>query len=57
METKNHVFRFGISFLGSLFTEEKLIGLAYAFEQKTMARTKSQPYITPNFELGDVVGF
>jgi amidase len=57
LKAKDYVFRFGISFLGGLFTEEKLIGLAYAFEQKTMARTKSQPYITPNFELGDVVGF
>ncbi|KAI9170660.1 putative amidase [Paramyrothecium foliicola] len=50
-------FPFGVSFLGDLFSEEKLIGLAYAFEQKTLARNKIQPYIVPSFELGDVVGF
>lgn len=49
--------RFGISFLGGMFTEEKLIALAYALEQKTLARNKVQPYILPEFELGDVVGF
>jgi amidase len=48
--------RFGLSFLGARFSEAKLIGLAYAFEQRTMVRNKVQPYIVPNFELKDVVG-
>jgi amidase len=34
-----------------------LIGLAYAFEQKTGVRDKVQPYIVPGTELGDVAGF
>lgn len=47
---------FGISFLGEKFSEAKLIGLAYAFEQRTMVRNQVQPYIVPNIELGEVVG-
>ncbi|CZR62750.1 related to amidase [Phialocephala subalpina] len=46
---------FGISFLGARFSEEKLIGMAYAFEQRTMVRDKVQPYILPTTELADVV--
>jgi amidase len=48
-------FRFGLSFLGARFTEAQLIGLAYAFEQRTMVRNKVQPYIRPNIELKDIV--
>ena len=49
---------FGLSFLGGLFTEEKLISLAYAFEQKTLVRKKGpKPYIVPNIELSDFVDF
>lgn len=47
---------FGISFLGPKFTETTLIGLAYAFEQKTKIRDKIQPYIIPSIELADVMG-
>lgn len=47
---------FGISFLGPKFTEATLIGLAYAFEQKTKIRDKIQPYIVPSIELADVMG-
>lgn len=47
---------FGISFLGPKFTETTLIGLAYAFEQKTKIRDKIQPYIVPSIELADVMG-
>lgn len=46
---------FGISFLGESFTEEKLIGMAYAFEQRTMARQKVHPYLKPKTEVRDVV--
>ncbi|KAF1810361.1 amidase [Eremomyces bilateralis CBS 781.70] len=47
---------FGISFLGRKWDEAKLIGMAYAFEQKTMTRNKVRPYFVPNIELGDIVG-
>lgn len=46
---------FGISFLGESFTEEKLIGMAYAFEQRTMVRQKVHPYLKPKTEIRDVV--
>ena len=47
---------FGISFFAERFSEEKLIGLAYAFEQRTMVRNTIVPYIQPKTELKDVVG-
>ncbi|KAG9242148.1 amidase [Calycina marina] len=46
---------FGLSFLGGRFDEATLIGLAYAFEQRTMVRDQVQPYIVPNTELADIV--
>lgn len=47
---------FGISFLGAAWSEADLIGYAYAFEQRTMACNKVQPYILPTTELVNVVG-
>ncbi|KAG8162126.1 hypothetical protein KVR01_007891 [Diaporthe batatas] len=47
---------FGISFLGESFTEEKLIGMAYAFEQRTMVRKQVHPYLQPKTEIADVIG-
>ncbi|KAH0595495.1 hypothetical protein MHUMG1_06670 [Metarhizium humberi] len=47
---------FGIAFAGDLFTEEKLIEIAYAFEQKTKVRGTIQPLVKPKTELRDVVG-
>ncbi|KAF7893633.1 uncharacterized protein EAF02_001171 [Botrytis sinoallii] len=47
---------FGFSFLGARFTDAKLIGLAYAFEQITMKRRTVNPYIKPRTDLRDVVG-
>lgn len=44
---------FGISFVSRRWSEETLISLAYAFEQRTMAREKMRPYVRPTFELGD----
>lgn len=44
---------FGIAFIGRRWSEETLISLAYAFEQRTMIRNKRKPYIIPTFELGD----
>jgi len=48
-------FPFGLSFMGDLFTEEKLIPLAYAYEQRTHIRDTVQPYIQPSIELSDMV--
>ena len=49
-------FPFGISFMGAKWSEEKLIGLAYAFEQRTKVRGMVVPYVQPRTELVDVVG-
>lgn len=49
---------FGVAFTGPRFSEELLIGLAYAFEQRTNVRQQVQPLPqnVPKTELGDVVG-
>ncbi|KAI0531651.1 glutamyl-tRNA amidotransferase subunit A [Xylaria digitata] len=47
---------FGLGFLGARFTDAKLIGLAYAYEQRTMVQKSVQPYIVPRIELQDVLG-
>ncbi|KAG8420924.1 hypothetical protein J3458_002839 [Metarhizium acridum] len=47
---------FGLAFAGDLFSEEKLIEIAYAFEQKTKARGTVQPLVKPKTELRDLVG-
>ncbi len=49
----NHPFGFG--FAGDYFSEEKLIGMAYALEQLTQVRTTVKPHIQPKTELKDVV--
>ena len=46
---------FGISFLGPKWSEELLIGLAYAFEQRTLVRNTITPYVEPGYELVDAV--
>jgi amidase len=46
---------FGISFMGPHWSEEMLIGLAYAFEQRTMVRNTITPYIQAKTELVDAV--
>ncbi|KAJ4339819.1 hypothetical protein N0V87_003019 [Didymella glomerata] len=46
---------FGIAFAGKHWSEESLIGFAYAFEQRSHVRTKVKPYIQPTIELADVV--
>ncbi|KAI9840103.1 MAG: hypothetical protein M1837_001907 [Sclerophora amabilis] len=55
VQTGPHI-PFGISFLGRAFSEATLISFAYAFEQRTLARNKVQPYIVPSTELVDVLG-
>jgi amidase len=42
---------FGMSFVGKPWSEEKLIGLAYAFEQKTQTGKTIKPVIVPTTEL------
>ncbi|KAF1976884.1 amidase signature enzyme [Bimuria novae-zelandiae CBS 107.79] len=48
---------FGISFSGAKWSEESLIGFAYAFEQRSLVREKVKPYLLPKTELADVVGY
>lgn len=48
-------FPFGFSFLGARFSEFELVGLAYAFEQRTLVRNTVLPYVQPATELVDVV--
>ena len=42
---------YGLSFLGRKWSEERLIGLAYAFEQRTMVRGEVKPIVVPEREL------
>lgn len=42
---------FGIAFIGRRWSEETLISLAYAFEQRTQSRRKRKPLVSPTFEL------
>lgn len=46
---------FGISFLGARWSEEQLIGMAYAFEQRTLKRDQLRRIIEPKTELRDVL--
>ncbi|KAG0650058.1 amidase, partial [Hyphodiscus hymeniophilus] len=46
---------FGLSFMGAKWSEETLIGFAYAYEQRTHTRSKVRPYIVPNVQLQDVI--
>lgn len=47
---------FGLAFAGKHWSEESLIGFAYAYEQRTHVREKVKPYIQPTIELVDVIG-
>ena len=49
---------FGLSFLGTAFSEFKLIGIAYAYEQATKTRLarKAFPEAIPRTQLRDIVG-
>ncbi|KAG8156735.1 hypothetical protein KVR01_013340 [Diaporthe batatas] len=46
---------FGFSFMGARFTDAKIIGLAYAFEQRTGIRKRIIPCVAPQTDLRDVV--
>lgn len=43
--------------MGAKWSEADLIGFAYAYEQRTMHRNDKQPYLVPNVELADVLGW
>jgi len=47
---------FGISFAGARWSEEALVGFAYAFEQRTRVRERVKPYVSPTTELCHVLG-
>lgn len=49
---------FGISFMGTAFSEFKLISYAYAYEQKTHNRLKKLAYpdAIPKIQLKDIAG-
>ena len=44
---------FGIAFIGRKWSEEKLIALAYAFEQRTKVRQRMKPLFAPRHDLQD----
>ncbi|CAN9477738.1 unnamed protein product [Alternaria alternata] len=46
---------FGVSFMGAKFSEAKLIGLAYAFEQRTRVRDRGKQIIEPMTEIIDIL--
>ncbi|EIW79617.1 amidase signature enzyme [Coniophora puteana RWD-64-598 SS2] len=50
-------YPYGIAFLGTAWSESKLLGYAYAFEQATMVRLKRRAYpeAVPQTQLADVV--
>jgi amidase len=41
--------------MGGKWSEEILIGFAYAYEQRTHVGSKVKPYIMPNVQLQDVI--
>lgn len=46
---------FGISFLGDKWSEEQLIEMAYAFEQRTLKRDQIRRIIEPKTEINDIL--
>jgi amidase len=49
---------FGLSFLGTAFSDFELIGFGFAYEQKTQTRLarKAFPAAIPKTQLKDVLG-
>ena len=49
---------FGLSFLGTAFSEMDLISFAFAYEQKTQTRLKRRAFLEaiPKTQLVDVIG-
>jgi amidase len=42
--------------MGAKWSEETLIGFAYAYEQRTNTRSRVEPYLIPKIQLADVIG-
>jgi hypothetical protein len=42
---------FGLAFISSKWSEERLFAYAYAYEQATMVRDTVKPYILPNTQV------
>ena len=42
-------------FMGEHWSEARILGLAYAFEQRTMMRDSCRPIVQPTLELADVL--
>jgi amidase len=57
LHTSGPGFPFGISFIGTAYSEFNLIGFAYAFEQATHARLKRRAYAEaiPVTQIKDVL--
>ena len=47
-------FPMGLSFIGDLWSEEELIGMAYAYEQRSRVRGTLGRVVQPRTELGGV---
>ncbi|CCO30272.1 amidase [Rhizoctonia solani AG-1 IB] len=49
---------FGLSFIGTAYTEPSLIGFAYAYEQYTRTRLKRRAYkeAVPTIQFDDIIG-
>ncbi|TFK55207.1 amidase signature enzyme [Heliocybe sulcata] len=49
---------FGLSFIGTAYSEYSLIGYAYAYEQRTMTRLQRKAYAAaiPTTQLEDIIG-
>ncbi|KAJ6582214.1 amidase signature enzyme [Mycena capillaripes] len=49
---------FGLTFIGTAFSESKLIGFGYAYEQQTQTRLSSKAFAAaiPTTQLADVIG-
>jgi Asp-tRNA(Asn)/Glu-tRNA(Gln) amidotransferase A subunit family amidase len=47
----------GLSFLGAAWSEEALIGCAFAYEQRTLVREKVRPIVAPTSQLKNVVDY
>ena len=50
-------FPFGLSFIGTAYSEARLIELAYSYEQATLNKRKSKPFADaiPKTQLSDII--
>lgn len=55
MSTELMIYSFGISFMAEKWSESKIIGWAYAYEQITNVRSQIKPFITPTVDLAQMI--